>query len=197
MRKTMLFVISTIVLLIATALIANTALAARPLISSGQSLFELGKFRIVDPGVTIVTEQGTFIQNVKMVADAQAKTGKLKLPTTLLPSAQFTMTVSAFSPKKDMPGQQAGMWYIQGEWTLTKTGTTAEVADIRNNPNEINGRIQATLKFNPFEGKRAWTAEAILPMSLAAGQWGRGEGSFTVSKNGQASLFLDLELLKK
>jgi hypothetical protein len=93
-----------------------------------------------------------------------------------------------------MPGQKAGLWYVQGEWSIVKTGATYADTKERHNPATIAGKCQTELDFNPTAENIDWTARASLPMSPIAGQWGRGEGSLTVNKNATGDLFLKLEL---
>jgi hypothetical protein len=93
-----------------------------------------------------------------------------------------------------MPGQQAGRWSITGDWTLVDQRGDAQAKKARHNPYTMAGKLSSDLDFNPLVEQRSWSAAASLPMSIAAGRWGRGAGTFSLMSGGQGSLQLDLNL---
>ena len=152
------------------------------------AIWELTKASVVDPGQTVQTKQGTLTTGYTIVAKAKAKDNKL------VPEGEFRLTLSSFSPKKDLPGQKAGRWYVQGTWTITKNNADPDTVKVRHNPDFMKGDLRTELTFDPTTSQENWTAAARLPMSLAAGQWARGEGTYTVNGQFEGDLFLDLGL---
>lgn len=179
-----------LVLLASTLLVVSSANAAKKPVNPGMVIWNLTKIKMIDPGVTTIGKQGTFIDGYTLEAQAKAKKNKGKI----FPNGTFRLTLSLFSPAYDMPGQKAGLWYMQGEWSIVTTGAKPEDTKERHNAVTTSGKIKAELDFNPTEENAEWTALASLPMSTINGQWGRGEGTLSLNKKGSGDLFLNLEL---
>jgi hypothetical protein len=186
-RKTLIVAVAIVVALAAT-LAATTTLAKKPLLTQETVVWELTKMEVVDPGRVIPLDEGQFTQGYTLVAKARSKGGNL------VPEGQFVLKLDAFSPYADMPGQKAGLWYIRGEWTITRKNALPESAKARHSPDVVQGTIQTELTFNPLEAQQDWSALATLPMSTAAGQWGRGKGSFSMYGQSAGDLVLDATL---
>ncbi len=192
---------SLVILLLVGMAIGGSALAAKKTpVTPEVVTWELTKSRIIDPGQTIVMEQGTLVQG--FVVEAKAKT---KAKSKLIPEGTFELTMDVFSPSRDLPGQKAGMHYVQGKWSVARKNISPESKNARHSVDRVNGDMQAGLAVNPMDGLASasalsaaptgtdggWSAKATLPMSPAAGQWARGEGSISFDGKGGGDLFLD------
>ena len=107
------------------------------------------------------------------------------------------LTLNAFLPKQDMTGQKANWWDVRGTWRITKKDADPETLKVRHNSEVIEGFFEAELEFNPTTDQGDWTAKAWLPMSLAARNWAKGEGTLTFDGNLEGALFLPLEIWSK
>lgn len=92
------------------------------------------------------------------------------------------LTLSAFSPSSDMPGQKAGQWYVHGEWAITDVNVIDEALDYRYSPHMVKGVINRELAVNPLvsgsEGALL-SQPAQFFASVEGGQAYRGDGAFT------------------
>ena len=178
-------------------LVSASTLAAAPMFKKAPSIvdetviWELTKTTIVDPGQTNTDKSGTFTEGFTLEGKAKAK------HNNVVPEGHFWLTLTAFSPAEDMQGQKAGLWYVQGKWRITKKDADPEALKVRHNSEVIEGSLQAELDFNPATGQGNWTGVAGLPMSLAAGKWGRGQGTLTFDENLEGDLYLPLEIWSK
>jgi hypothetical protein len=82
-----------------------------PSITSAVFDWQISNAQVVDPGKTITTKKGTLTKGyvIEAVADSISSDTPIKKGT-------FQITVNAFLPEVDMEGQEAGNWYIQGNW---------------------------------------------------------------------------------
>lgn len=189
MRKILIAAL-VLVLLASAVLVVSSANAAKKPVTPGMVIWSLTKIKVIDSGQTITGPQGTFINGYVIEAQAKAKKNQGKV----FPNGTFRLTLSLFSPAYDMPGQKAGMWYVQGEWSVVTAGAKPEETQERHNAVTITGKIKTELEFNPIAEKSEWTALASLPMAPIDGQWARGDGTLSLNKKGSGDLFLDLEL---
>ncbi len=180
-----------ILLVSATALAATPRMNRAPVIHDETVIWELSKARVVDPGRTYAMGEGTMTEGFVIEAKAKAK------HNNVVPEGRFQLTLSAFAPNRDMPGQKAGTWYVQGKWVITKAGADPNVLKARHNPAKVEGTVSAELGFNPTTSPDKWSGKARIPMSLAAGQWAKGEGALSLDGNFEGDLFLPLELWAK
>lgn len=114
------------------------------------------------------------------------------------PDAAFSgvleMTISTFSPAVDYGEQKAGVWYVRGVWTITRSGAEAATLNVRHNPDVLSGKIQAELPYNPAVARENWTGLINLPMSQAAGRWARGTGTLSLDAQLNGYLALDANI---
>lgn len=177
-----------VILVVSTSALAAPLLKKAP-ITDEMVVWELTKTTVVDPGQRVTTPGvGTFVENYVIEAKAKAK------HNNVVPEGQLRLTLNMFSPEQDMAdtGQKAGTWYVTGLWTITKKNADPDALDVKHNPEVMRGFVQSELSFNPIGSQEKWTGKAWLPMSLAVGQWGRGEG--TLSMNGQMEGDLYLQI---
>lgn len=185
-RKAALLLAATAVVL--AVLLATTVTRANNAgITTAGVDWDLTHMTLAGSGQVIDMDEGTFVRGMVVEAQAVARGGPL------LPRGTFRLTFDVFCPNRDMPPQRAGNYYVVGDWTITQEGASVEAAAARHSAAVINGRLQAELPFNPA-GAQSWTATAALPMSPAAGRWGRGQGSFSFEAGGSGRLSLDVAL---
>lgn len=176
-----------IAILILAALMATTSvMAKKPVFTNEQVLWELSKVNVSNPGETIELKEGILIRGIVIESKAKAK------GVNDVPEGNFNLTMDAFMPYNDMPGQQAGYWYVQGNWSISKKDASSESLKARHSPDVLRGYIKAQLTFNPMESNQRWSALAAVPMSLGLGRWSEGQGSLSFDPSFAGSLYLDL-----
>lgn len=184
-HKKRLLLILVVAILILTAV--TSAIAAKPPIEDDVVVWQLTKARVVDQGRTETVSEGTLITG--FIVEAKAKSRH----DNLIKDGTFRLELSAFSPRRDMPGQKAGRWYVQGKWVIDANGNPASVKE-RHKQGTAQGSIDADLDFNPTAESRNWTGSAFLPMSTADTRWAKGEGVYSVNAAWDGDLFLELKL---
>jgi hypothetical protein len=146
---------------------------------------------VVQRGETVVLPEGTLTRGYTIEARAKADDGEY------IPRGTLRLSLTAFTPSIDLPGQSAGYTYVQGKWTVTDRGSTGES---KHAPGMISGVLSAELPFDPTSSPAAWSAEATLPMStitpLGANgmQWARGAGELTLSPELEGELELAVQV---
>lgn len=181
-----LLLVLVVALLILTA--STSATAAKPPIQEGVVVWQLTKANIVSQGQTSMTGEGTLTTG--FIVEAMAKSRY----DNLVKNGTFRLELSLFMPKKDMPGQKAGRWYVNGKWAIDANGKPADARKNRHQPGIAQGLIQGDLDFNPITESRNWTASAILPMSTTDTRWMKGNGALSVGPAWEGDLFLQLNL---
>jgi hypothetical protein len=106
--------------------------------------------------------------------------------------AQFEVTVTAFRPDRDLPGQTKGRWYITGAWVLR--GLTAD--DVRHGDGILRGTLRAESAVDPAAGERPLAAALDLPLWLAGEQWLAGNGVFSGTSRFEGSLALTITQIR-
>ncbi len=187
-KKRWIIAVGTLLVLL---VVASTLAAASPLIrkaptASETVIWKLSKAQVVDPGQTTATQEGTLTTGYTIEATAKSK-------EKLVPEGTFRLTLSAFSPSKDMPGQKVGRWYVVGKWSITDKNAKPDSDKLRHTPDVLKGDLQADLTFNPAASPGNFSALARFPMSLIGGRWGKGEGTFSVNGQLEGDLFMALE----
>jgi len=105
--------------------------------------WRLSNARIVKPGQTMEATEGTIISGYTIRADAQAE------GSAPIPQGRFTVTLTIFSPRQDMPGQKAGFWYLRGDWSLAGLDVDPASLKKRHLRDAYHGTLVAELPFNP------------------------------------------------
>jgi hypothetical protein len=141
--------------------------------------------RVVDPGQTVTSPQGVMTQGYTVEATAYA-------PGTMTSEGVFRITLSAFYPREDMPGQKAGKWYILGKWTIMSTEEAAKGSQTRRSGG-IRGELNGELAFNPATTPGEVKASIRVPYSRMRGSWAAGKGTFVGNEKfgGQLTLTPD------
>lgn len=167
-----------------TAWATPWAAAARPW-SGAVAGWELAQARVISPGQVATTPQGTMVTGYTVIAEAGALAGDM------LPEGVFRIVVNVFSPSVDMPGQQAGLWYLTGQWSITDRNASVAAARARYSTAKVKGSLTAELPFNPVADLEYFSAVVKLPTSPAAGRWARGEGTFSGNSRFEGTLMLE------
>lgn len=108
--------------------------------------WQLTEARVVDPGVTMTLPQGTLTSRYVLEASATAAD-----PVTPIKKGVFSFELSAFSPRQEMPGQTAGVWYVRGDWRITKSTVTGAEEEARHSPSLVNGSLSVELPLQSYQ----------------------------------------------
>lgn len=144
-----------------------------PVITEEIVSWQLSNARVVNPGKILTIKEGVLIKNYTIVATVCAIRGDNST------ERNFEITLSAFSPSSDMAGHKAGLWYIQGQWTIAESNVSEKAKKIRRSPSVIKGNLSAVLHFNPVIESGSVNAQVKIPVSLAIGHWTFAEGTFS------------------
>lgn len=130
--------------------------------------------KVIDEGQWLRTEQGLLLTGYKI--EARVHNG------AVLPFQQgvFAIELSAFQPAQEMPGQQAGRWYVSGKWTIANANAKDNWAG-RHDPQVIRGHMQWDTALSPFSQQARESVQDI-PLTLLVetpGGWSRSQGMFT------------------
>lgn len=175
-------VISALVMMLSTANADPTRTA--PGIVTENIGWQLTNSRVMNPGKTATLPEGTLISGYQVEADAKG------IGRSPVAKGTFQMTASFFSPSQDMPGQQAGQWYVQGSWKITDTRLTTEQRKTRHNSGTIQGLFSAQLPFNPSAAGGMVDALVSIPMSPAGGFWTDAEGTFSGTEKFEGTIMM-------
>lgn len=184
---------------------ALTVLAAAILLSSlpaipvpaappgapGASAAALVDWRLVD--ARVVSAGRTFADNqgLRMTGYAVEATAVTTDDGAPFLRGTFRMTLEAFRPKADMPGQTAGRWYAAGTWTITDANADPREAAVRYNPSVVRGHLAAELPFNPASGVGRVEGRIRL-RNWVGGPRGPGfEGTFAGNEKFEGTIFLN------
>ncbi len=188
MSRNKLTLIFVVVVLLA-GMVYSSASAVKPPFSEEIVVWEISKPVVISEGQTVETREGTLTTGYVIEAKAKAKNNNV------VPEGSIVFTFSVFTPLGDMPGQVPGIWYVHGDWVITKKNASIESAKARHSSDKAMGNIKAELAFNPLAQPGNWSGLAWIPMSLAAGQWSRGQGTVTLNGQFEGELLLDLSRL--
>ncbi|MDH4230570.1 MAG: hypothetical protein OEW04_00900 [Nitrospirota bacterium] len=151
--------------------------------------WQISNAQVVDPGKTMTNNKGTLTKGyiIEAAADAVSPDAPIKKGT-------LRITMSAFLPAKDMPGQKAGTWYVQGKWSITDENASETEKKARHSEGVVRGDLFATSNFNPCASQGALSARVLFPMSLNGRVWARGEGTFTGNEMFEGTIQMDAAL---
>ncbi|MCU0836430.1 MAG: hypothetical protein MUC77_18660 [Chromatiaceae bacterium] len=159
-------------------------------ITTGDFGWQLTQARVLSHGVTTRVPVGTLTEDYLVEAVATATTDG-----TPVPQGRFEISVSAFQPARDMPGQKAGVWYVRANWAVMDEQASEEEQAARHSPSIVRGSLSAELPFNPANTAGTMDAAVRLPMSPDGGRWSRGDGTFTGSQVFEGEIQIRAQLL--
>ena len=136
--------ISCMQFLVALTIIAATCGVAVANQSPSLMEWQLSEAKVVTPGAVGTLTEGSMRSGIKIEAKAVTQT-----PDAIFPEGTFTITLNAFSPTVDMPGQKAGSWYLRGEWTITALNADPAMLKARYNPYSMSGMLTGTVPYDP------------------------------------------------
>jgi len=151
--------------------------------------WQLTQARVRKAGVTTTGPQGSLTAGYVVEATARAVN-----PTTPIQNGTFEIELNAFSPSRDMPGQKAGVWYVQGDWRITKRGITHAEGKARHSPSLVNGSLKVDLPFNPATGSGLLSAQVRLPRAPQGGHWASGSGTFSGNERFEGVMQIDAQV---
>jgi hypothetical protein len=159
---------------------------AQERVAAQNAAWTLGTMEVVSAGRARTTKVGRLVTGYVLRAPATAR------GASPIASGTWRLTLTAFQPAKDMPGQKAGRWYVRGDWTLTGPRAPAPEVKARHARDQMKGIVLGELPFDPTTATTAWTAAARLPKSTISGKWGKGNGTLNVNPNQGGELSLAL-----
>ena len=136
--------ISCMQFLVAMTIIAATCGVAVANQSPSLMEWQLSEAKVVTPGAVGTLTEGSMRSGIKIEAKAVTQT-----PGVIFPEGTFSITLNAFSPSADMPGQKAGSWYLRGEWTITAPNADPALLKARYNPDSMSGMLTGTVPYDP------------------------------------------------
>lgn len=159
-------------------------------LTPGEFAWQLTHARVLSPGVTTRVPVGILTDGYVVEAVATATTAET--PVAL---GRFEISVSAFQPARDMPGQKAGVWYVRGNWAVMDEQASDEEKAARHSPSIVRGGLSAELPFNPASTTGTLDAAVSLPASPDGGRWARGDGAFSGSQMFEGEMHISARLL--
>jgi hypothetical protein len=167
---------------------AVTPAQSQNLAAGDKVIWQLTDANVLKEGKTVNTDNGKLTDGYLVEATATA------VGEAPVPEGFFQLTCSAFQPKKEMPGQEPSVWYIQGIWTITDKNVDDENLKLRHSKAKVKGIFSAELPFNPITGSGSVEARVKWPLTLIGNHWAQGDGIF----NGNAMFEgqIDLTLLR-
>lgn len=140
--------------------------------------WQLSNPRVVSAGQTAALPEGALTTAYQVEADAVSQDG-LEARYAI-----FQLTLTVFRPAQDMPGQQAGRWYVKGAWSLSDLNASQYTKSFRHNPAVLEGQVAAELDYDPLAAADGFTGLVQMPLANTGGRWTSAVG--TLSFNTQA-----------
>ncbi len=162
----------------------------KELITQSEVGWQITNTTVVKASQAVTFRQGVIVDDYIVSGDAAALS-----TATPIQKGKIRFVVNLFSPIRDMPGQRAGLWYLQGTWTIRADDADPELLKIRHNPYVIEGDIKAELANNPVDQPTAeLEAKVYILNSMAAGRWTNGYGAFTGNSTFEGSITLNIDM---
>jgi hypothetical protein len=165
--------------------------------TNARTSWQLKNLRLAAPGKVMAGEQGTLTRQSILEGDAESTT------TGVPARARFRMAIDVFTPAQDMGKQKKGKYYVQGVWIIETDGT-ATSAGAGALTGSVEGRLSATLDFDPVADKRDWTANVHIPLTRVRSDGVRpgvrpvrGGGELAFAAGNAGTLSVDLKLWPK
>lgn len=159
--------------------------------------WQLKNLHLAVPGQVMDGEQGRLIRQSIFEGDAESTVAGMPA------RARFRMAIDVFAPAQDMGKQKKGKYYVQGVWIIETDGTATSTG-AGALTGSVEGRLSATLDFDPIADKRDWTASVHIPLTRVRSdgmQPGvrpvRGGGALAFAAGDAGTLSVDLKLWPK
>jgi hypothetical protein len=154
--------------------------------------WQLSETTAISWGILSRTSEGEIRSGIKIEGKAVAQSSD-----NTFSEGAFTVTLTAFAPYEDMPGQKKGNWYLSGNWSITATGT-----DPTSHPSPtsvLTGTLKASLAYDPAVETGPMAAELRLQhrgVSVRAGRMSKGSYSGKSNFEGRLTTCIPSSLLK-
>ncbi|HIJ94234.1 MAG TPA: hypothetical protein HPP94_00535 [Desulfuromonadales bacterium] len=190
MQKTWNLLVSVLLLAAVTCSVVQAEVSKKKeLITQSEAGWQITNTTVVKASQAVTFRQGVIVDDYIVSGDAAALS-----TATPIQKGKVRFTVNLFSPIRDMPGQRAGLWYLQGTWTITADDAKPELLKIRHNPYVIEGDIKAELANNPVDQPSAELAAKVYILnSMAAGRWTNGYGTYAGNGSFEGSITLNID----
>lgn len=142
---------------------------------------------VVNPGLTSSEPEGLLTANYIVEGDALALADG-----TPVSQGRFQLVLTAFQPRRNLPGQRAGRWHLSGAWTITDVNATAQQLRARHSAAVVKGTLDAVLTFNPLASPQAFEAKTRIPKSLTGGYWAKGRGAVSLDAQFAGTFSVDV-----
>jgi len=169
---------------VSTSRNGSEALPEEPL-----SEWRLSSARLVAPGDAFEAPEGWVVSGYTLELQATSA-----LPRERFQHGVFLVKIHLFSPRRDMPGQRKGVWYLRGDWRFTDSAADPEALATRHNPYVISGLVTAELPFNPARQRGELSASVAHKMLLKEPMGRSREGEFRGNERFEGILQLPLHL---
>jgi hypothetical protein len=160
-----------------TAVLPTSAITVSSPAFAEEHAWTLSDIAITRPGQVSALADGIRISYV-LHGNVQATS------STIVKEGSFQLIVSAFQPSHDMPGQQAGRWYIRGDWTITDAQAPPPARGQRHRQGVIAGMLVSDMDEDPFASPHTLALPLQLPMTLTEAGWVRGRGTLDLTDTG-------------
>lgn len=157
----------------------------KPTSSASPAVWKISEARILDPGHQTMNDKGTMITGYTVEATAVAEKDAAPIK-----QGRFRVTLTAFSPTREMPGQTPGTWYLRGTWTLSDVQASPEALKARYSPSVLRGKIIAETDFNPAS-EQGYLEAKLLPLRQGRGYGKKGGGTFSGNEKFEGQLTLN------
>lgn len=152
---------------------APTIVASPPTLAAEQA-WSLSDIVIDRPGRASRLADGIVIDYV-LRGSATASAG------TDVKEGSFQISISAFQPSRDLPGQPAGRWYIRGDWSITDAQAPPPAPGQRHRRGVLAGTLVSTMDADPLATAQDVVLPLQLPMTLTESSWVRGKGTLSLA----------------
>jgi len=177
-----------VLLLLAVAGIASEPQA--PASETPVAIWALQAVKVADFGQSIDTAGNRTITGFRIEAKAVAQQ-----ENALFAEGKFALTITAFSPRPDLPGAPPDHWYLRGMWTITETPASpiTEASRPAPVPAVISGDAVAEFAAFPLANIAGLLLPARLPSPSNDRQrrFLRGEMTFTDKHEGTITVLPD------
>jgi len=151
--------------------------------------WHLSDAKVLSAGEALESPEGWVISGYTLELQADSA-----LPRERFQHGVFLVKLHLFSPRRDMPGQRKGIWYLRGDWRFTDSAADPEALSTRHNPFAISGLITSELPFNPARQSGELRASVAHKMLLREPMGRSRDGEFQGNERFEGTLLLPLPL---
>lgn len=157
----------------------------KPTLPTSQAVWKITEAQVLDPGQQTTNDKGTMVTGYTVEATAVADKDAAPIK-----HGRFRVTLTAFSPIRELPGQTPGTWYLRGTWTLSDVQAPPEALKARYSPAVLRGKIIAETDFNPAS-EQGYLEAKLLPLRQGRGYGKKGGGTLSGNEKFEGQLTLN------